>query len=820
MNTDERGWGSEKGMFELGRMISSFRIRVYLRSSAVSIFPNTVVALWVLLGSAAASADVPEVTYVFPAGAQRGTTVDVRIGGLHLHKSCPIRFDGTGVVAPPTIARTETLWFESPVIPQPDSQKAEDYPSDYAARWQATNAAPLGVHWWRAETSQGVTASQAFVVGDLPEIVEQETAGEPIVVPVTTPVTINGRIFPREDVDVYSFRGVKGRAIRCEVLAARIGSPLDSQIEIYDDRGRRLAQNSDHGGPDSLLTFTPPADGEYQIRIFDAAFGGLQNYVYRLTLSDRPHVDGVYPLGGRRGAKTEFELTGVGIEGLKQTIALPKDAADDFSVAFKSADGRETNRVQLETSDVAELLEAEPNNLAEDTQTATLEPTCVANGRIDRAGDVDVWAFDAVKGEGIEFAIHAARLGSPLDSVLTVVDATGKELTTNDDVNVSEADSRVRFTPGADGRYFVRVADRSPHRGGRDLAYRLHAGPAGGGDFRLVLASDSLSLERGGTAKFKINVFRYGYTGDIQIVVDDLPDGVTFSGEKVQNGRGEATLNFKADDGLPVKLHACRVRGVGQLGDKQSGFTEFSRPASVAVGRGVPPLDVLHLKVGMKTPFQVVGSLELPFAHRGTYFKRHFNLERNGYTGPIEVRLAERQARHLQGVTGETITVPPDADGFDYAIYLPTILELGRTSRTVVTAVGEVVDEQGTKHTVSFSSVNQREQISLIIGPGPLTVEAEPATIAVATESPVDVTVRLDRDEPTPGPVRLELVVPRHIRGVTAEPIVVPAGATEGKLQIRFAADAGPFNAPLTVRAVHGSGRESVVAETSLEVVE
>ena len=32
-----------------------------------------------------AAADVPEALYIFPAGGQRGTTVDARIGGCNLH---------------------------------------------------------------------------------------------------------------------------------------------------------------------------------------------------------------------------------------------------------------------------------------------------------------------------------------------------------------------------------------------------------------------------------------------------------------------------------------------------------------------------------------------------------------------------------------------------------------------------------------------------------------------------------------------------------------------------------------------------------------
>jgi hypothetical protein len=774
---------------------------------------GTIVAACVSLAVSRAAADVPEATYIFPAGAQRGTTVDVRIGGLHLHDACPIEFDASDVTAPKAIQRTQTIRFEGPLLPQPDSQRAEDYPNDYAAQLKIAADAPPGVRWWRLSTSQGVTPSQAFVVGDLPEIVEQEIEGATIAVAVETPVTVNGRIYPREDVDEWSFRGVKGRTVRCEVTAARIGSPLDSQIEILDAAGRRLAFNSDHFGADSLVLFTPPADGEYRIRIFDAAFGGLQTHVYRLTLSELPHVAAVYPLGGRRGSTTEFELAGLGVDGLKQSLVLPKDATDEHFATFKIA-GKPTNTVPLDVSDFEERLEAEPNDDVE--HAAALAVPSVANGRIGRAGDVDFWAVEAKAKDVIQFEVRAARLGSPVDSVVTVVDAAGLPIGTNDDLTTSEADSFVRFTAPEDGRYYLRVEDRSPNRGGAAFAYRVVAQPAGAGDFRLALTTDAASLNRNGTFKFdKLLITRLGFAGDIFLKIDGLPPGVTFTPEKIGNGRPEVTLQFKADDGLPIALHRCTVRGTAKIGD-----AEVSRTATVDVRPDEPPLETLRLMVAMPTPFVYSGSLTLPYAQRGTFFTRHFEIERNGFEGPIEVRLAERQMRHLQGVKGKSIVVPAGENEFDYTIYLPTFLEMGRTSRTVMTLLGEVVDEQGRKHKVSYTSGDPQRQIALIIGPGPLTIDADPATLAPTAEQPSDVQIQLDRDAAVTGPVRIELLVPPHMRGVSAEPIVVAAGETAGTLRLRFAADAGPFNFPLTLRAVHGEGLNQVVAETALEIVE
>jgi hypothetical protein len=71
------------------------------------------------------------------------------------------------------------------------------------------------------------------------------------------------------------------------------------------------------------------------------------------------------------------------------------------------------------------------------------------------------------------------------------------------------------------------------------------------------------------------------------------------------------------------------------------------------------------------------------------------------------------------------------------------------------------------------------------------------------------------------GPVTVELVLPPHIRGVAAKPVVVPAGATQGTLSVRFAESrSGPFNMPLMIRAtLNKEGKSPHTAETYLSLV-
>ena len=58
----------------------------------------------------------------------------VHVGGLFLHEECPFAVAGPGIKASTKLKRTETRWFEGPLLPLPASQQTEDYPQDMAGQ--------------------------------------------------------------------------------------------------------------------------------------------------------------------------------------------------------------------------------------------------------------------------------------------------------------------------------------------------------------------------------------------------------------------------------------------------------------------------------------------------------------------------------------------------------------------------------------------------------------------------------------------------------------------------------------------------------------
>jgi hypothetical protein len=127
----------------------------------------------------------------------------------------------------------------------------------------------------------------ACIVTTLPLISEQEpndTASQANRLPI--PCGVNGRIEKRRDLDYFAFKAIKGKAIRFEVFARRFGtilnSQLDSMLDILNAQGAIVASNDDANGKDAALVFTPPADGEYTLRIRDLNNKGGEGFVYYL----------------------------------------------------------------------------------------------------------------------------------------------------------------------------------------------------------------------------------------------------------------------------------------------------------------------------------------------------------------------------------------------------------------------------------------------------------------------------------------------------------------------------------------------------------
>ncbi len=757
-----------------------------------------VIFVVVNVSAMSAFAEPPHVSYIFPAGGQRGAEVSFKVGGHYLHEGCPFEMTGPGVSSSARIERTETVWFEGPLIPQPASQRKEDYPKDYLGSVKIANDAPLGIRRWQVNTSQGVTSRMKFVVGDLPEIIEKEIDGEPIPTGVQLPVTINGRIFPREDVDIWTFDVKAGERISCEVNAARIGSPLDSRVEIRSPDGSVLTENVDALGVDSFVQFVAPTAGRYECRIHDIAFGGLQHYVYRLTIRKGQYLESVYPLGGQRGDSVTLQLSGADLPMKQANVAIPRDADRQFNLSLPNV---ASNQVTLVAGDLPEHLEAEPND-----EATTVKPDAVSvksgivfNGRVDKPGDIDLFRFSAEAGKTLLMEVQSSRLGTELDSVLSVLSSDGKQLKLNDDLAGGIPDSRVVWKVPNGESFFVQVRDQFEHRGGSRFAYRVSISEVSEQHFGLKLPVDTVNIEQGAETKLKIGIDRsFGFKGEVELSVEDLPDGATAEPVKIAKNRQDAQLVIKVGESATPQI--VRLKVVGSTVDVEP---ESKHEAAFAATAGDQPVVGLTLGVALKTPFRIYSPFETRYASRGTTYTRHYLIDRGDFEGPIEIEPADRQVRHLQGVTGQKVIVPPGESEFDYTVSLPPWMEIGRTSRFCLMGSAFVADDSGTKHRVSFSSHAQDDQVIVLVDPVRISLQLPASTFVVNRGGSIEIPVNVQRGTGLEGAVRIHVSSPPHIKGWSAEPIVVAADKDSGTLSLRVDQKSSHiFNAPLVVNAL------------------
>ncbi|QQE11280.1 hypothetical protein JD969_17550 [Planctomycetota bacterium] len=156
-----------------------------------------------------------------------------------------------------------------------------------------------GIHRENAKGKNWEANDLTFVVDDVTEI--RETANNNSIANsqrIVIDSSINGRIENVGDSDVFSFIGKKADKISVEVIARRLGSPIDSVVKIMTAEGEVLGWNDDYvtkvghlhkdeigvitHHADSYCSVELPEDGEYFVKIIDAQNKGGKEFGYRL----------------------------------------------------------------------------------------------------------------------------------------------------------------------------------------------------------------------------------------------------------------------------------------------------------------------------------------------------------------------------------------------------------------------------------------------------------------------------------------------------------------------------------------------------------
>jgi hypothetical protein len=433
-----------------------------------------------------------------------------------------------------------------------------------------------GEHELRLGTLAGLSNPLLFCVGQLPEFNKKEPriaddatalrqlrnntdqkAVPPTEMSVTLPATINGQTLPG-GVDRYRFNAHTGQRLVIAAsarelipyLADAVPGWFQASLALYDGKGHEL-QHADHYRfhPDPVLLFEVPKDGEYVAEIRDSIYRGREDFVYRITIGEVPFITSIFPLGGPAGAQTSVELTGWNLPAAKLTMDAKGKEPGVYSLSV-SNEVRSSNPMPFAVDDLPEALEREPNDSAATAQVVTLP--VIINGRIDKPGDWDVFRFEGHAGQQVVADVEARRLDSPLDSVLRLTDAAGKQLAFNDDhedkgagLDTHYADSYLRFTLPADGAYYVYLGD-AQQAGGPEYAYRLRLG-APQPDFALRVVPSSITARAGMNIPITVYALRKdGFTNEITLALRNAPEGFTVSGAKVPSNVDQVRFTLSA----------------------------------------------------------------------------------------------------------------------------------------------------------------------------------------------------------------------------------------------------------------------------------
>ncbi|MEX0586992.1 MAG: PPC domain-containing protein, partial [Pirellulales bacterium] len=406
-----------------------------------------------------ANAQAPAISRAAPQAIAPGQTTDVVLTGSNL-------------------AGATSLWtsFGEAASLAPDVENNGQDAGRVVFRVSAPAENSLGIHGIRVVTPGGVSSLKLFVVDDLPTVAEAGGNNAPeSAQAVALPCAIDGQV-DNLSRDYFRFDTAAGQKVSFEILARRLGSPLDASLYLYRTDGRELHFVDDTAGlsSDCQFAYTFEEAGSYIIEVRDIQYTGGGNYLYRLRMGDFPCISTPVPLAAQRGTTTEIAFAGADVDGAAPaSLTIPADSqADWVKISTRRPGGMSSGFAAVQVSAGVEFLEQEPNDAPEQANAINIGDS--VNGRFEQAGDMDRFAFDAKQGQRFVFAGISRQVGAPSDLMLRIYGPAGNQVAAVDDNGAAEGSLNYAFP--ADGRYTLAVHDLN-RRGGPEYSYRVAVAP-------------------------------------------------------------------------------------------------------------------------------------------------------------------------------------------------------------------------------------------------------------------------------------------------------------------------------------------------------
>jgi hypothetical protein len=350
----------------------------------------------------------PTITTVSPTGAPQGATTTFKIDGSNLMAASAAYFSVPGITAQvvkierlpdPPDNRLGSAGLKSSIDLGPVPQR-----NIVTLEVAVARDVELGPVALRLQTPLGLTTAGRFVVEpNLPEAKDKEPNDDAAhAVEATVPSMLVGAIAKPGDIDFYKFNVGAGDKIVFYNDGMQAGSVLRAAIAILDANQKTVREFSPTNET-GIYAHEFVSAGTYYLRITDFEEGGSARHFYRIAMGRFPVVLSAFPLGMRRGTATKLTLNGW---NLASSTVEVKDAA------LLGPEGS-LNKIRLAVGEEPEV-----------TATDTVAAPVTINGRLTT--EHRDFRFHAKKGENLVIETNASRLGSPLDSVIEILDGNGK----------------------------------------------------------------------------------------------------------------------------------------------------------------------------------------------------------------------------------------------------------------------------------------------------------------------------------------------------------------------------------------------------------
>lgn len=573
-----------------------------------------------------ASAVHPQLSSISPVGVQRGTEVEVIFSGNECDEAVEVM-------------------FYSPGFTVQSLEKSGD--NQAKAKIAVAADCRLGIHALRLRSPSGMSGIKTFTVGALGETKEVEPNNDfatPQAVSLNT--TVAGSV-GNEDVDYYSVDLQEGQRLSVEIEALRLGnSYFDPYVAILNAERFELSRSDDAPllNQDALCSIVAPTTGKYIIQVRESAYGG--GSAYRMHVGSFPRPTAVLPAGGKPGEKLQVKWLGDAGGEFTSEVTIPAGDETGRGELFAQDDrGIAPSPNPIRVVDLDNYLEAEPNHEIANASSAAAPGAM--NGVIGEPGDVDLFKFEAKKGQAFEVRVFARMpIRSPLDSVLQILNDKGQSIANNDDSG--GPDSYLRFNVPSDGVYFVSVRDHL-NSGGPTYVYRVELSPV---QPELIFSlpereryvATTLTVGKGNRMAVMVSAQRQNFGGDITLEAQNLPPGMSIQLPPFTGNRNEVPVLFTAAaDAAPA---GALVPLTGKSTDPNVNVTGKFRQRTMLI-RGNNNSDVwghdsdrMAVVLSEEIPFKLdLVQPKAPLVRNGSIDLKVVATRAEGFTGEIRVQL-------------------------------------------------------------------------------------------------------------------------------------------------------------------------------------